>query len=421
MNRKELLSILRKEMAPALGVTEPSTIALASAIAYQSLPGELEKIELLLDPGIFKNAYSCAIAGTEEKGIEIAALLGTLAGIPEAKLEVLKGIKKEDINKAIILKEKGIVDVKIKKNCREVFVGSKIYTDNGSARAIIKNSHANVVFKELNGKVEYDRENEKNESKSYDLPEFNLNEILDFLKEATFEEVKFTLEAVEMNRELARQGEKGAGMKLGPGLKQLVKEGILKDDLLNYAQILTAHAVDARMGGLAKPAMSFCGSGDHGIIATLPLAAIAEKKDIPDERLAKAIVLSYIITFYLKNYTGKLSAYCGCAVAAGTGVSAGITYMLGGDDKQITGAVNNMAGNITGMICDGGNFGCSLKAATAAEAAIKASLLALNDYYLENNNGIVGNNIKETLLNMGQIATPGMEETNNVILDILQK
>lgn len=409
-------------MAPAIGVTEPSTIALASARAAQELKGDIKKIELTLDPGIYKNAHSCTIPNTDQKGIDKAALLGAVSGDPSAGLKVLQYVSSSDIKKAEDLFEKDIVDIDIKKGYKDIYVCAKIYTEKDNAMTVIQDRHDSIVLVEKNDEVILDKKDQDTDKKDKDntFLDINIDEILSFIKDLHFRDIKFTLEAVAMNKKLAQSGKKGVGLALGSALTDLVAEEAIADDILNYAKRLTAFAIDARMGGVPKPAMSFCGSGDHGIIATLPLTAVTERKRIHKAKLAKAVILSYLITYYIKSKTGKLSAYCGCAVAAGTGAAAGITYLLDGSKEQIVGAINNMAGNITGIICDGGNFGCSLKAATAASAAVEAALLAIKGHYLESNTGIVGNNLKETLDNMGKIATPGMEETNQVILDILK-
>jgi len=228
-----------------------------------------------------------------------------------------------------------------------------------------------------------------------------------------------TLEAVKMNKELGQAGMKKAGMGAGVAISKLIKEHKISDDIRSYAQMLSALAVDARLGGVQKPAMSISGSGAHGIIASMPLAAVAERMEIGEEKLARAIALTYLITIYIKEYSGRLSAFCGCAVAAGTGASAGIVYLLGGNDKQIEYAINNMAANITGMICDGGNFGCALKAISGAGAAVISALFAIENVVIPNGSGIVGKTVEETMMNMGKIASPGMVQTDDVILDIM--
>jgi len=424
VNKDIILKLLKEEMAPALGVTEPSTIALATARAVAETEGEINKVELILDPGIYKNTYSCGIPNTTEKGIEMAVLLGVVNGDYNLGLQVLQNITSKDVKKAKELKENIYIDIKVKEGYKDIYVNSKIYTEQSISLVTIKDRHDNISHLAVDGQVIFDKDEEQKESdlkRKNPFREIKIEEILKFINDIEFKDIKFTLDAVKMNKKLAQKGKVGPGMGLGAGLTNLVKDNEIADDIANYAQRLTAFSVDARMGVIPKPAMSFCGSGDHGIIATLPLTAVTERKKISKDKLAKSIILSYIITYYIKSKTGKLSAYCGCAIAAGSGACAGIAYLLGGNEEQIVGAINNMVGNITGMICDGGNYGCSLKAATAASTAVESALLAVNNYYLNANNGIVGKDLQETLDNMGQIAEPGMEQTNHVILDILKE
>lgn len=422
MDNKDFISLLREEMKPALGVTEPGAIALASAKAYEAVKGTLEKIKLTLDSGTYKNCYSCAIPGTDDFGIEIAALLGVLAGNPELDLEVLKGVKKEDVDKAKELRSEGKVKIEVKKGHIGIFVDCIVITDKGWARVVVQEKHSNIVLIEVNNKIIYKKEKnireDKNE-KGFDFKNEKLIDLINFVDEVPFTDIKFVLDAVKVNKELGEYSKKGSGMNVAFTLSNLAKEDILADDIVLYAQILTGHAMDARLGGISKPAMSISGSGSHGIIATMPIAAIAERKDINDERLARSIALSFLITIYIKEYSGRLSAFCGCAIAAGTGASVGIVYLLGGNYNQITYAINNMAGNITGMICDGGNYGCALKAVTAANTAVMSAIFALNDTTIPSNYGIIGSTAENTMKNMGKIASPGMLETENIILNIM--
>lgn len=422
MNNKDFISLLKEEMKPALGVTEPGAVALASAKAYEAIGGTLEKIKLVLDSGIYKNCYSCAIPGTDDFGIEIAALLGVLVGKPELELEVLKEIKKEDEDKAKQLRNEGKVEIEVKKGHVGIYVDCIVMTDKGWARVVIQEKHSNIVLIEANDKIIYKKEInicEDKKEKTLDIKKEKLIDLINFVEQVPFTDIKFVLDAVKVNKELGEYAIKGSGMNVAYTLSNLAKENILADDISHYAQILTGYAIDARLGGVSKPAMSISGSGSHGIIATMPIAAIAERKDIDDERLARAVALSFLITIYIKEYSGRLSAFCGCAIAGGTGASTGIVYLLGGNYTQISYAINNMAGNITGMICDGGNYGCALKAVTAANVAVMSAIFALYDTNIPTNYGIVGNTAEETMRNMGQIASPGMLETENTILNIM--
>ena len=422
VNRSEdLVKVLKKEMIPALGVTEIGAIALACSKAYRVIGGNLQNINIVTDPGIFKNGFSCVVPGTREMGNEIAAILGVLVGVPELELEVLRNVKSEDIVKAKKLRDEGIAKVSVKRGIKEIFIDATVTTNKGVGRAVIKRRHTNTVLIEVNGEIQYnsEKEEEKKREMEFTLTNFKLADFVRFVNEVPFEDIKFTLEAVKMNKELGRAGIKKVGMGTGVAISKLIKEHKISDDIRSYAQMLTALAVDARLGGVQKPAMSISGSGAHGIIASMPLAAVAERMEIGEEKLARAIALTYLITIYIKEYSGKLSAFCGCAVAAGTGASAGIVYLLGGNEKQIEYAINNMAANITGIICDGGNFGCSLKAITGAGAAVISALFAIENVIIPKGSGIVGKTVEETMMNMGKIASPGMIQTDDVILDIM--
>lgn len=422
VNRSEdLVKVLKKEMIPALGVTEIGAIALACSKAYRVIGGNLQNINIVTDPGIFKNGFSCVVPGTREMGNEIAAILGVLVGVPELELEVLRNVKSEDIVKAKKLRDEGIAKVSIKRGIKEIFIDATVTTNKGVGRAVIKRRHTNTVLIEVNGEIQYnsEKEEEKKREMEFTLTNFKLADFVRFVNEVPFEDIKFTLEAVKMNKELGRAGIKKVGMGTGVAISKLIKEHKISDDIRSYAQMLTALAVDARLGGVQKPAMSISGSGAHGIIASMPLAAVAERMEIGEEKLARAIALTYLITIYIKEYSGKLSAFCGCAVAAGTGASAGIVYLLGGNEKQIEYAINNMAANITGIICDGGNFGCALKAITGAGAAVISALFAIENVIIPKGSGIVGKTVEETTMNMGKIASPGMIQTDDVILDIM--
>jgi len=413
---ESLVKVLKREMKPALGITELGAIALACSKAYIAIGGNLQNINIVTDPGIFKNGFSCVVPGTREMGNEIAAILGVLVGVPELELEVLRNVKSEDVAKAKKLRGEGIAKVSVKRGLTEIFIDATVSTDKGVGRVVIKRTHTNIVLIEANGEIRYktEKEEEKKREMEFTLTNFKLADFERFVNEVPFEDIKFTLEAVKMNKKLGRAGMKKAGMGTGVAISKLIKEHKISDDIRNYAQTLTALAVDARLGGVQKPAMSISGSGAHGIIASMPLAAVAERMEIGEEKLARAIALTYLITIYIKEYSGKLSAFCGCAVAAGTGASAGIVYLLGGNEKQIEYAINNMAANITGIICDGGNFGCSLKAITGAGAAVISALFAIENVVIPKGSGIVGKT-----MNMGKIASPGMIQTDDVILDIM--
>jgi len=414
---ESIITLLRREMRPALGVTEPGAIALACARAYRCVGGELRRIALELDGGIYKNCFACAIPGTAETGITMAALLGALIGDPALELEVLRPVTPEAVARANRLREQGVVEITVRRDHPAIYIAATVETNRGTARVIIRDKHANIVRVEANGVVLVDSGTSAGSGvPGLSVQGMTLADMYDFIAAGPEPSLAFVLAAVEMNRELAKAGEAGPGIGLGAALSGLEADG---SGLAAAARRLTGLALDARVGGVGLPAMSIAGSGAHGIIATLPLAAAAEHLGIPREQLARAVALSFLTTLYIKEYSGLLSAYCGCAIAAGTGASAGLTFLLGGSAGQIGAAISNMAANITGMICDGGNYGCSLKAVTAAGAAVLAAQLAVRGIAIPAGSGIVGKTPEATMQNMGRIAAPGMLATENTILDIM--
>ncbi|NEZ77163.1 serine dehydratase subunit alpha family protein [Clostridium botulinum] len=421
MDENIIINILRKEMMPGLGVTEPSSIALSSAKAYEVIGGEIKNIKIIADPGLFKNAFSCSIPGTKEVGNEMAALLGAICGDASLGLECLRKIKKEDISKAKTMLDK--IDIEIKSQTEGLYVESIVTTNNGIGRTIIRYKHDNIVLVEKNNKILYQKENTLNKSNNFSqeaidskkITEMKLDEIVEFVNNVNYEKIEFLLESIKMNKKLSEKGLEG----LGIGLGKLILESCNENNYELYAEALTCSAIDARVSGATVPAMTVTGSGNHGIITTLPLLAIKEKKNLNNEVLARSIALSYIINIYIKEFSGKLSAFCGCAVAAGTGVSGGICYLLGGSLKEIENTIKNMASNITGMICTGGNLACSLKANTGVKAAFLSAKMALNNIVIPNKCGIVSNSIEDTMKNIGRIAYPGMMETDKEILNIM--
>ncbi|KGO15386.1 hypothetical protein NZ45_02235 [Clostridium botulinum] len=421
MDENIIINILRKEMMPGLGVTEPASIALSSAKAYEVIGGEIKNIKIIADPGLFKNAFSCAIPGTKEVGNEMAALLGAICGDSSLGLECLRKIKKEDVSKAKTMLDK--IDIEIKSQTEGLYVESIVTTNNGIGRTIIRYKHDNIILVEKNNKVLYQKENTLNKSNNFSqetidskrITEMKLNEIVEFVNNVNYKKIEFLLESIKMNKKLSEKGLEG----LGIGLGKLILESCDENNYELYAEALTCSAIDARVSGAAVLAMTVTGSGNHGIITTLPLLAIKEKKNLNNEILARSIALSYIINIYIKEFSGKLSAFCGCAVSAGTGVSAGICYLLGGRLKEIENTIKNMASNITGMICTGGNLACSLKANTGVKAAFLSAKMALKNIVIPNKCGIVSNSIEDTMKNIGRIAYPGMMETDKEILSIM--
>jgi len=417
---KELLKVLKDEMKPSVGCTEPVAVALASSKAYQAVGGELTGISITTDPALFKTSRTCVVPGTNVTGYALTAVLGILVGEPSLELEVLKRVDEKSAAKAKSWLKKGIVEVAMKEGEVGIYVEAVVRTSKGVGRAVIRSTHTNIVLVEANGKVIYKKKEGGKEEKHPSITSLKVTDLIRFVEGIPFEDIRFVLDAVKMNQELAQEGLNGRlGMGVGANMLSLLGENKIADDPITSAQILVASATDARFGGTTKPAMSIAGSGSHGITATLPVAIMAERMGIGEEKLARAIALSLLLTIYIKTYSGRLSAFCGCAVTAAVGASAGTVYLLGGDNEQIGYAIKNMAADVTGIICDGGNFSCALKTSTGAGAAVRAALLVLKGVVIPDDIGIVGRGVEETIKNMGRISSPGMVETDKVILDIV--
>ncbi|EJO5348796.1 serine dehydratase subunit alpha family protein [Clostridium botulinum] len=423
MDENIIIDILKKEMQPGLGVTEPAAIALAASKAYEIIKGEIKNIEVIADGGLFKNAFSCTVPCTNEVGIKMAALLGAIGGDSSLGLESLKTIKPKDIEKAKTMLDK--VTIEIRSKNEGLYVEVIVNTDKGTGKVIIKNKHDNIILIKKNKEVLLKKDISLNNTISLEtiqsniITEMSLNEMLEFIKNVSYEKINFLLESVKMNKKLSEKGLEGKGIGLGKLILETLHTYDSQIDYELYAEALTCAAIDARVGGAPLPAMTVTGSGNHGIIATLPLLAIKEKKSLSNDMLVRAIALSYIVTIYIKEFSGKLSAFCGCAVAAGTGVSTGICYLLGGGLKEIENTIKNMASNITGMICTGGNEACSLKANTGVKAAFLSAKMALKNIVIPNKCGIVSNSTEDTMKNIGRIAYPGMVQTDKEILNIM--
>lgn len=423
--------VLRLQVAPALGCTEPVAIALGAAAAMSVLPGEgFDAIELALDPNVYKNALAVSIPGTGGHcGLDMAAALGAVGGDPALRLEVLQPIKEEHVRLAEDAKAAKKVTVTLLKDRHGLYVRNVITRGDDVAESVIEGLHDNIVSLKLNGQdVESPllvKGAKKGESPLAAmeawLKELSLNDLMALTDDLDEEDLAFMQEGVDTNLRLAEQGLKfGLGLGVGKTLERLSRQGLIKKDMMLAARILASGAADARMSGLPLPAMSSAGSGNHGLTAILPIWAVKDYVENVDRKtVLEAIALSHIVTAYIKAHTGRLSAICGCSVAAGAGATAGITYLLGGDAHHIAGAIKNLLEDLAGIICDGAKAGCALKLATAAGTAVQAALFSLQGVNVMSTDGIIGASSEDTMRNVGTLATDGMIETDKTILNIM--
>ena len=420
--QKELLELLKKKIIPATGCTEPIAVAYAVAAAKEQVEGSLESINIQVDSNIYKNGLIVAIPGTTKKGLIAAATFGFVGGDAKRGFRVIEGLKEEDIKKAKqLMKQKKII-VSLKKESEDLEIEVILITDKEKVRVIILDDHLNVVSIEKTDKMSdfkpFIRKEQKVNTSNYIIQKYTLEDFLQFSDEMPLEELAFLEDGVKMNLKIAKEG---LTYKFFVGTKftEMISEGTMSDNMISRAQVLCAAAAEARMSGSKLPVMSTAGSGNHGITVFLTIFAIVEKKNLPTEKLIRALALSNLITFFIKSYTGTLSAMCGCGVAAGIGASSGVVYLLGGNKKQILGAFHNMVGSISGMICDGAKEGCAYKLALTAGWAVQSALLSLKGAIINSNDGILDADFKQSSKNLGYVCNPGMLPTDNAILEVM--
>ncbi len=427
MDMNELTKIIKEDMRPALGVTEPGAIAFAVATAAGYVEGNIEKVKVALNSGMYKNAFTCGIPNSARFGNLYAAALGAVAAKAELGLESLADITPEDDEKAALMVEEGKVEAWMDHVSSQITIDATVVTASDSCTVHIRDSHTNIVSIEKNGEHIYRKEEKETVSEDeagQDIPlihKYTLKQLLDYIRNVSEEEIAFIYDAFTMNLELL---EEGLASERGVIAAQFLEEngGVrISEDVKKTAQLLCNGAIEARVLGLSRPAMSITGSGAHGIIASMPLYAYYKVKNADRAEVLRATALSYLITMYIKEYSGKLSAFCGCGIAAGTGMACGLAYMQGATDEQVVKVIQNMASGLTGMICDGGNHGCAMKGIVATDAAFRAVDLALKDVCIDGIHGINGKTAEDTMRHMGLIASPGMVQTEKVIVDIMEQ
>jgi len=420
-----LTVIIQNDMAPALGVTEPGAIAFAAAKARTLIAGKLRHLTVSMNSGLYKNAYSCGIPGAEEVGAVFAAALGYAAGDPDKELESLSGITQADLVTARQYVESGKVTAELSEVSSRIELLTRLETDMGTAEVEIRDKHTHIVRMTVNGQdlchagdgAEKETAAEAGGDES-EIRSLTLDRILEYIETVPAGEIGFLSEAYRVNMALFEEGMKSNRT---PFIRHLLKMNggvVISQDEHKTASLLCNGAIEARVTGLNRPAMSITGSGAHGIMATLPLYAVYQIRKLPEETLLRATALSYLICMYIKAYSGRLSALCGCALAGGTGAACALCWMGGGDAAAIGRVIRNMASSLTGMICDGGNQGCVMKGVAACDAAFASAGLALDGVSVDSVHGINGRTPEETMRNIGRIASPGMTETERTIVEI---
>lgn len=427
--RKELVETLRNEVKPAVGCTEPVALAFACAKAKELLGEEVVENKMLVSHNIFKNGMGVGIPGSKILGLKVAACMGLVGGKSEDGLSVLEGLSEEEVRESEKYLEEHVISVEPTESTDKIYLEVMLKGANHEVLVKVRGRHDNITYLEKDGEVILDNEpketvegNAKEERKETLMDKATVAELIDNVEKMDFEDIKFLLDGIKMNRAMAEVGLKEkTGVGMGYGIKQAIADGDLGDDLVNYSMMLTSAASDARMSGVKLPVMSSNGSGNHGLTAILPIAAYNERCPQGDERVARALAISHLITAYIKNFTGRLSPMCGCGVAAAIGCTAGLSWLMNAELSQIEGAMENMIADLSGMICDGAKPGCACKLATASSAAVQNAILAKRGCIVPGLNGIVGRNVDESVRALGCVGDAGMSVTDEVILDVMNE
>ena len=449
----ELTRLIQKDMVPALGVTEPGAIAFCVAKAKSYAKGDLLHLNVTMNSGMYKNAFTCGIPNSKEVGNVFAAALGYVAGNPDKGLESLANVTPADNVSAQRLIDEGKITVALSGISSRIFMEATLETIESKVLLTIRDTHTNITKIVVNGETVLEAE-EKDEAidrpeagitesnkteegcgitesnkvaegtgttKIHSIHRYTLAELVNYVNTVPLEEIEFVKEAYKVNLELFEEALKNPRTTFARQLLAMNGGEVISQDEQMTASLLCNASIEARVIGLDKPAMSITGSGAHGIIATMPLYGVYKIHGFSEEMLYRATMLSYLICTYIKEYSGRLSAFCGCAIAAGTGMACALTYLKGGSVEQMEYTLNNMASSITGMICDGGNQGCTMKGVAACDAAFRSVAFALQGVYIDKVHGINGKTPENTMRNMGLIASPGMVGTEKTIVEIFEE
>ncbi|EJT6165644.1 L-cysteine desulfidase family protein [Clostridium perfringens] len=418
--RELYLKTLKKEVVPSEGCTEPIAIAYAASIAAEHLKGEIKEVNIYLSKNVIKNALGVGIPGTGGVGIEIAAALGISIQKSYKKLTILSNFTENELKKAKEIVDKNIINIKQKNTNKALYIEVELLSETSKSKVIIEDTHTNVTLIECDDEIIMDNNSEVSEDLEEDYKLFKIADIYNFAKEVDFDDIKFILESAKMNEKVSEEGLKGDyGLQVGSKIIQKGNFNLFSNDASNKIIAASAAASDARMDGCAMPIMTTAGSGNQGIACSIPVAQTARLLDKSEEELARALVLSNLVTIRIKKHMGRLSPLCGAGIAGATGASCGITYLLGGDLENINYCINNMISDLSGMICDGAKETCALKIATGTNAAIQCANLAMNGISATANDGIVAKDVEETIESIETLIQNGFKNVDDTILNIM--
>ncbi len=421
MNDAQIINLIKREVVPAIGCTEPAAVALCTAYAVEALGGSPDKIDLKLSANMLKNAMGVGIPGTGMTGLPIAVALGALIGKSSYQLEVLKDCTPAAVQQAKDWLKRGALSIGLTDESDEVlYIDVRARCGDASSRAIIAREHTRLVFLEGPAAEPVNRMQELGPvSERAAGEELTLRRVWDFATTVPLEDIEFINESRRLNEAAAEQALRGNyGHELGKTLSRPLGRGIFGDTIFSHIISATSSACDARMAGAMIPVMSNSGSGNQGIAATLPVVVFARENHNTDEELTRALVLSHLTAIYIKQSLGRLSALCGCVVAS-TGSSCALTYLMGGGYEQVTASVKNMIANLTGMVCDGAKPSCALKVSSGVSTAVLSAMLAVQNHSVSCVEGLIEDDVDRCIHNLTRLGSVGMQQTDKMVLDIM--
>lgn len=417
---EQIIALVKREVVPAIGCTEPVAVALCAAKATELLGCRPQKVNVWLSANILKNAMGVGIPGTGMVGLPIAIALGALIGKSAYQLEVLKDCTPRDVEEGKQFMNEKRIQIALKEGIDEkLYIEVQCEAGHNRATAVIAGGHTNFVYLFRNDTVLLNKQSIAADPVKECPVELTLRKVYEFAMTAPLNEIRFISETARLNKAAAERSFEGNyGHGLGKMLRGNYEHKIMGDSVFSHILSYTSGACDARMAGAMIPVMSNSGSGNQGISATVPVLVYAEENGKSEEELIRALMLSHLTVIYIKQSLGRLSALCGCVVAA-TGSSCGITWLMGGGYEQVSYAVQNMIANLTGMICDGAKPSCALKVTTGVATAVLSAIMAMEGRCVTSVEGIIDEDVDQTIRNLTLIGSKGMNETDRMVLDIM--
>jgi len=417
-----LMGILECELKPATGCTEPVAVALAVAVAAHHINGEAYKITVEIDKNVFKNGKNVGIPGGIGTGLELAAAIGYLKRYQPKDLNILSHITNNDMKYSNDIVSNGIINLVLRKDFNTLEIRAIVEGKDNTATCIIKDSHNNISQIIVDDKVVFNNQSSKEASVCLlsSLESYSFKDFYDFAKGVPIHLLEVVKDAMNMNNNFFNESLKNKDSFVEFQERLMGKIEDINDSTISlYVKSVTSIGVYLRMKGMLSPVMSLGGSGNQGLVATLPVVTVGKYKNVPEEDVIRALTLSYLVALYIKSKTGRLTPTCGCGVSAGAGASAGCAYLLDGEYESINNAVNMTLVSLFGLICDGAKKSCAFKVSTCVQSAVELAIMSLEGIKIEDHDGINLDKVEDSIANISMISKNGLKELDSSLVDVL--